>query len=88
MSYIRSQSVIHLFVIIFITISGCIKLHDTGSLRESFITPPDSAKPRVYWWWLYNRINKESITRDLEEFRMKGISGVNLIFQIGPEPKE
>jgi len=46
---------------------------------SSFVTPPDSARPRVYWWWLYNRVDKEGITRDLEEFRAKGISGVNLI---------
>ncbi|MBK7711770.1 MAG: glycosyl hydrolase [Bacteroidales bacterium] len=79
MSYNRSRLFIHLFVIILIIIPGCIKQHDTSSLRESFVTPPDSAKPRVYWWWLYNRIDRESITRDLEEFRLKGISGVNLI---------
>ena len=47
--------------------------------RHSFNAPPNQAKPRVYWWWLYNRINKEGITRDLEEFKDKGISGVNLI---------
>ncbi len=48
-------------------------------LGDYFLSPPDDAKPRVYWWWLYNRVNKEGITRDLEEFKAKGISGVNLI---------
>ncbi len=48
-------------------------------LRKFFLTPPKQAKPRVYWWWLYNRVNKEAITRDLEAFKSKGISGVNLI---------
>ena len=52
---------------------------DLDSLRSSFISPPDYAKPRVYWWWLFNRVDKEGITRDLEEFKAKGISGVNLI---------
>ena len=52
---------------------------DLDSLRNSFISPPDYAKPRVYWWWLFNRVDKEGITRDLEEFKAKGISGVNLI---------
>ena len=79
MTHISSRLLIHIAVIIVFTISGCIKHHKTPSLRESFIAPPDSAKPRVYWWWLYNRIDKASITRDLEEFRLKGISGVNLI---------
>jgi len=49
------------------------------NLEKGFAAPPDSAKPRVYWWWLYNRVDKEGITRDLEEFKAKGISGVNLI---------
>lgn len=49
------------------------------TLLKSFISPPDYAKPRVYWWWLFNRVDKEGITRDLEEFKAKGISGVNLI---------
>ena len=44
-----------------------------------WIIMPDSAKPRVYWWWLFNRVDKAAITRDLEEFKAKGISGVNLI---------
>ncbi len=48
-------------------------------LQKSFISPPDSAKPRVYWWWLFNRVDKAGITRDIEEFRAKGIIGVNLI---------
>jgi len=52
---------------------------DLDSLKSSFISPPDYAKPRVYWWWLFNRVDKEGITRDLEEFKAKGISGVNLI---------
>jgi len=52
---------------------------DYNALRNSFVSPPDSVKPRVYWWWLFNRVDKEGITRDLEEFRAKGISGVNLI---------
>ncbi len=36
-------------------------------------------KPSVYWWWLFNRVDKKGITRDLEQFKAKGIGGVNLI---------
>ena len=59
-----------------------------GDLSDLFVSPPDRAKPRVYWWWLYNRVNKGSITRDLEEFKAKGISGVNLICTGGSAGKE
>ena len=50
-----------------------------GKLDQGFAAPPDSAKPRVYWFWLFNRVDKAGITRDLEQFKAKGISGVNLI---------
>ena len=49
------------------------------NLDQGFTTPPDDAKPRVYWFWIYNRVDKAGITRDLEQFKAKGISGVNLI---------
>ena len=50
-----------------------------GNLDKGFAAPPDSAKPRVYWFWLFNRVDKAGITRDLAQFKAKGISGVNLI---------
>ena len=50
-----------------------------GNLDKGFTAPPDDAKPRVYWFWIYNRVDKAGITRDLEQFKAKGISGVNLI---------
>ena len=54
----------------------------TDELAGGFRQPPDSAKPRVYWWWLNSRVNREGITRDLEEYRAKGIGGV-LLFDAG-----
>lgn len=79
MSFNKSRLVFYLALIILISFAGCRKDPDIEALRDSFISPPDSARPRVYWWWLYNRVDREAITRDLEEFRAKGISGVNLI---------
>lgn len=57
-------------------------------LEKGFLNPPDSAKPRVYWWWLFNRVDKAGITRDLEEFKAKGFQGVNLICTGGYAGKE
>jgi hypothetical protein len=51
----------------------------SDDLERGFTKPPASARPSVYWWWLFNRIDKKGITRDLEEFKAKGIGGVNLI---------
>lgn len=48
-------------------------------LKSDFLNPPGSAKPSCYWWWFNNNVNKEGITRDLEEFQAKGMGGVLLI---------
>jgi hypothetical protein len=55
---------------------------DGGALAQSFLTPPDDAKPWVYWWWLESDASKEGITRDLEEMKRQGIGGV-LLFDSG-----
>lgn len=54
--------------------------HD--DLAAGFASPPDSAKPWVYWWWLDSYATQEGITKDLEEMKRQGISGV-LLFDAG-----
>ena len=76
--YLSKKRII-IYLIIILLPSFSLFGNDQDSLKNSFVTPPDSAKPRVYWWWLFNRVDKAGITRDLEQFRAKGISGVNLI---------
>ncbi|MGD0912605.1 MAG: glycosyl hydrolase, partial [Terracidiphilus sp.] len=55
---------------------------ETGFSENTFLVPPDSAKVWVYWWWLDGASSKEGITRDLEEMKKQGISGV-LVFDAG-----
>lgn len=50
-----------------------------GDLEKSFAAPPDAAKPSCFWWWFNSLVNKEGITRDLEEFKAKGLGGVMLV---------
>ena len=59
--------------------TAMVSAASADDLEQGFANPPASAKPSVYWWWLFNRIDKKGITRDLEEFKAKGIGGVNLI---------
>ncbi|MCX8036267.1 MAG: glycosyl hydrolase [Candidatus Sumerlaeia bacterium] len=44
-------------------------------LERNFLSPPDSAKPWCYWWWLNGNVTEESIKRDLREMKAKGFSG-------------
>ncbi len=50
-------------------------------LRTNFETPPDSARPWVYWFWLNGNITREGITADLEAMKRVGIGGV-LIMEV------
>ncbi|MDZ7739458.1 MAG: glycosyl hydrolase [Bacteroidales bacterium] len=50
--------------------------HDLSSLStisESFMDPPDVARPGAFWCWLNGNMTKESITRDLKEMSEKGM---------------
>jgi hypothetical protein len=48
------------------------------TLEHGFRSPPDEAKPWVYWWWLKGNVSESSITRDLEEMKRKCVGGVLL----------
>ncbi|TLV02759.1 glycosyl hydrolase [Dyadobacter luticola] len=47
-----------------------------------FQNPPSQYGIRCWWWWLNGNIDKETITRDLEEMKAKGFSGA-CIFDAG-----
>jgi hypothetical protein len=57
----------------------------------TFSTPPQSATPWVYWFWLNSNISREGITADLEAMHRVGIGGVLIMevdqgIPVGPVP--
>lgn len=50
-----------------------------ASLREEFATPPDSARPWVYWTWLNSNVTREGITADLEAMKRVGLGGALIL---------
>jgi hypothetical protein len=48
-------------------------------LLQRFQSPPQAAKPRVWWHWMNGNISKEGIRRDLEWMHRVGIGGINAI---------
>jgi alpha-L-rhamnosidase len=44
-------------------------------LKTNFQTPPNAAKPRVWWHWMNGNISKEGIQKDLEWMNRVGIGG-------------
>lgn len=50
----------------------------TDTLKDAFQSPPDTAKPGVYWYFMDGNLSREEMTKDLESMKEVGIS--NLIF--------
>jgi hypothetical protein len=46
------------------------------NLKESFISPPDSVRPGVYWTFMDGNLSHEAITADLESMKEAGIGQV------------
>jgi len=42
-------------------------------LESAFTQPPETTRPRCYWYWMDGQITKEGITRDLEAMKRVGI---------------
>ena len=62
------------------TLLSISALSQTGSaskdsIIKNFITPPATAKPRVWWHWMNGNITKDGIRKDLEWMHRSGIGG-------------
>lgn len=66
--YKKIKSILSLLVI--------ASLSSHGQDKTQFQTPPNSAKPRVWWHWMNGNISKEGIQKDLEWFERVGIGGM------------
>ncbi len=56
-----------------------VTLRVSGVDPSDFLNPPASARATGYWWWFNGRMNKAGITRELEEFKAKGLGGVMMV---------
>jgi hypothetical protein len=50
----------------------------TSALERAFRTPPDAAKPRVWWHWMNGNVTRAGITADLEWMKRVGIGGMQM----------
>ncbi len=51
-------------------------MHETDPLTQGFVSPPDSARPGVYWYFMDGNLSKEGMTKDLESMKQAGIGNV------------
>jgi hypothetical protein len=78
--------IISVFILFLVTChkekSTCEEDKTKNSLEEGFKNPPLSALPRAYWAWINGNVNLPQLTHELEEYKDKGFSGLD-IFDIG-----
>src|SRR5580692_6776114 len=55
--------------------SSLIGQQTSDPLKEGFLQPPASARPRVWWHWMNGNITKEGIKLDEEWMHRAGIGG-------------
>ena len=76
---IRLNGLIALILLSLLACSPEAGLAASSNLETDFPTPPASARPSCYWWWFNDLMDKKAITRNLEEFKAKGMGGVMLV---------
>ena len=75
------RAIVSIFAVAAMLLVPAIRIpaqNSAGELEDGFKNPPDSAKPRAYYFWLNGNITKEGITADLEWMHRVGITGVQL----------
>ncbi|SHF85300.1 Glycosyl hydrolases family 2, sugar binding domain [Arenibacter palladensis] len=56
-----------------------------NSLKRGFEQPNDSARAKVYWWWLNGHVDTLRMRTELKAIKDAGLAGVD-IFDIGVRP--
>ncbi len=59
----------------------CCLTANADLMRQQFVSPPASARPWVYWFWLNGNITEKGIKADLQAMAKVGIGGV-LIMEV------
>ena len=62
-----------LFILFFALLTALAPAQTT--LEADFRTPPNAARPRVWWHWMNGNVTKEGIRKDLEWMSRIGIGG-------------
>src|SRR5215471_20226726 len=66
-------------ILVTMFLATSIHAQSTAALKEGFLNPPASARPWVFWFWLYGNITSNGITADLEAMQRVGIGGVAIM---------
>lgn len=74
----------YLFVVatLFLSCQNESDNNNYNNLKEAFLNPPQSAKPKVYWWILNGNLDTVTAKQELKAMKEAGIGGFDF-FEIG-----
>lgn len=80
----KIQFYIALIFTLFVNLLGysLIAQSDHSQLQKGFENPPNTARPKVYYWWLNGLVDTLRVKTEIEAMDQAGISGFD-IFEIG-----
>ncbi|MDR0714994.1 MAG: glycoside hydrolase family 2 [Bacteroidales bacterium] len=64
--------------IIAASVWGCSQQTDFSAVERGFVTPPDSIRIGVYWYWINDNISKEGVVKDLHAMKQAGITRASI----------
>jgi hypothetical protein len=82
----RKSATVALFLLVSLLCLPCLWAGE--DLADDFRNPPQSARLWTWWFWLGDRVDKASITADLEALKAQGIAGVTVYSLGGPHVTE
>jgi len=69
----------YIALLVFVSLAGCGgTATNTSAIAEGFKNPGREARPRAYWNWLNGDVTHEGLTRDMEEAKDKGLTGLEM----------
>ncbi len=74
----RRAALVLLAVLLFSRFVTAQEGQGMDALHRSFVSPPDSSRIMMRWWWFGPAAEKFEITRELEQMKSAGIGGVEV----------
>jgi hypothetical protein len=83
------RTVSRILIVLVTIVLGCdinssSQTYQKTQLEKAFESPPPSASPWVFWYWMQASVSKEGITADLQAMKEVGIAGAYLMPIKGP----
>lgn len=83
----RMKNYIFCAALLYLGIASHAQIRNVNDFTGQFMSPPDSIRPYVYWYWINDHVSSAGVIKDLEAMKRVGIGGA-FIGNIGLSKEE